>query len=336
MTIRSEPRLAVVVVAFLGALAIERPARADEPSPNASETDPLEAKRERFRAGTEKYRAGAYEEALAIWNAIYAELGPEQGYRLAFNIARAYQQLAASRAGADTALADTTKALEHYAAYVTETTRRREAGEPLEPLIERQEQEAKTHLGRLVLVGDPRTVVKIDDEREPRHAGSAVWVAPGRHLVTFEPGASGEHVVGINAVAGRVSEVSMPAATGAPPPPSLRFETRNVHPFSQSVLYVAAGVSALTIVVPMILRSNALSIKDDYDRAVDTTSRARLDSDYASASSAYYASWAIPSIAFATTLGLTAYWFWKTKETRVPVQAMARPGGGALGASARF
>ena len=68
-------------------------------------------------------------EAIAIWEAIYGELGARRGYRLAFNIARAYEQRATTRSGSPEAFTDTVKALEHYAAYVNETTRRHDAGE---------------------------------------------------------------------------------------------------------------------------------------------------------------------------------------------------------------
>src|SRR5262249_54177668 len=112
--------------------AASPPARAQEaptkpPPPPATapdepgEQDPtLDAQRVRFRAGMDKYRAGAFAEAIVIWEAIYRELGKEKGYRLAYNIARAYDHFG-----------DTTRAAESYEAYLNETKARHEAGETL-------------------------------------------------------------------------------------------------------------------------------------------------------------------------------------------------------------
>src|SRR5689334_150875 len=115
MSIRSSPRWAVLLAAALTLVA--GGAAADEPAAT-SEADALEAKRERFRAGMEKYRAGAFSEAIDIWEAIYAELGASKGYRLAFNIGRAFEQRAATRSGSAAAITDAVKAAEHYATYV--------------------------------------------------------------------------------------------------------------------------------------------------------------------------------------------------------------------------
>ena len=69
-----------------------------------ADDDAMAPYRERFKAGFEKYRAGAYGEALSYWEPIYRELGPEQGYRLSWNLARAHEALGdATRAACDDA-----------------------------------------------------------------------------------------------------------------------------------------------------------------------------------------------------------------------------------------
>ncbi len=78
---------ALVAVACFTAL----PARADEPAPADAGAE-LEAQRERFRVGLERYRAGAFAEAIVVWDTVYRELGPSRGYRLAFDLARAYEK----------------------------------------------------------------------------------------------------------------------------------------------------------------------------------------------------------------------------------------------------
>ncbi len=125
-------RSSLLALALL--LGAARPALAQE----APDSDALHPLRERFRLGMEKYRAGAYAEAIVVWEAIYRELGAEQGYRLAFNLGHAYEEFG-----------DRTRAAEHFEAYLKETIRRTAAGEVLEPAVRKQADEAKERLAAL-------------------------------------------------------------------------------------------------------------------------------------------------------------------------------------------
>jgi hypothetical protein len=124
-----------------------------------------------------------------------------------------------------------------------------------------------------------------------------------------------------------------------PPPQETRFETRVERPFSPVVLWVGAGVAALSLVLPAITYANALSIKSDYD--APTTTRAdkeRLASDYDSARTNAYASVVVPA-ALGAAVGALALWYvLGAKETRTPItpSASVGPTGMALGASAHF
>lgn len=351
------PLLLASTIALAG-IATEKYARAQE-APAAPNDDPLEAQRERFRAGLEKYRAGAFAEAILIWEPIYAELGPEKGYRLAFNLARAYEQFGNS-----------TRAAESYEAYLQETSRRREAGETLEANVEKQEAEAKERLaqlvatqGRIRIAGDRAVIVKIDGgaERLVPRTGFVAYVTPNRgHTVTFDPGTKDEKNVPIRVGLGELIELAPPAPTVTvtpprevtPPTPPL-LETREVRPFSKTVLYFAAGVTVVSTVIPFILYTNALGIQDDYyassserDAALKrgdlkklgeaSANGSRLRDDYESARDATRATVAASAILGAATIGLTAYWLLGTKEQRVPISAGIVPGGAAFGATTRF
>jgi hypothetical protein len=351
MTIRSS---ALLVTLALAGSTLAPLASADEP---ARAADPLEAQRERFRAGLEKYRAGAYAEAILVWETIYDELGPEKGYRLAFNLGRAYEQFG-----------NPTRAAESYEAYLAEVARRREASEPLEPVVEKQEGEAKERLaelgatqGRIRIAGDRSVIVKIDGgaERIAPTTGLVVYVTPDReHTITFNPGTRDEMVVRRPVEAGKQIELAPPEpasaplpppARTAPPAPPIRFVTREERPFDASVLYVAAGVTVASVVVPIVLYANAQSAKSDYDasrrqastndveawRAAERSGQ-RQSSDYYAARSTAYASYALPAVLAAASVGLAAFWFLGTTQTRVPVSAAILPGGGAAAASARF
>jgi hypothetical protein len=323
--------VAFVLIAALALTAT--PALADDPTPQAppapAESSTLDPLRERFRAGIEKYRAGAFAEAIVIWSAIYTELGAEKGYRLAFDLARAFDKLDD----------DSTQAAEYYDVYVRETARRREHGDPLEPLVAKQEEEAKTRLAELaatrgridVRAGGRPVPVRIDGGTT-RLADFVAYVTPDKaHVVTWSPGTAEEKRVELRVGPGQVSIVSPPPVE---PPSPLRYETRPEHPFSTTVLYVAGGVTLLSVLVPVILHANANASYDDFNSANNVVGATRKDSpdaqrvltnataaknDYESARSTAYASIAIPALLGVATLGLAAYWLWRTKEVRVPI-----------------
>src|SRR5262245_58582030 len=128
MITRSERAHALAfALALAGATTLAPHAHAAD-EPTSAGADPLDPLRERFRVGFDQYRSGQYAEAIVTWEAIYRELGPEKGYRLAFNLARAYDAIGEGKAAA-----------EHYDTYVAEVERRRAGGETLEANVERQE-----------------------------------------------------------------------------------------------------------------------------------------------------------------------------------------------------
>ncbi|MBX3219422.1 MAG: hypothetical protein KF795_02815 [Labilithrix sp.] len=344
------------VLALACALALT-PALARAASPTEDDAL-LEAQRERFRAGLEKYRAGAFAEAILVWENVYRDLGPEKGYRLAFNLGRAYEQFG-----------DSTRAAESYETYVRETARRREAGETLEPVVEKQEVEANERLaelaatqGRIRIAGERAAVVKIDGgaERLAPRTGFVAYVTPDRaHVVTFDPGTKDEQSIEVRVALGELVELAPPPPRAAPPrpliapPPPARFVVREERPFGKAALYVAAGATAVSVLVPVILYASAGDVRSDFDgaRAEGRASAAsgddagytaalaradRLESDYGSARSTAYASLAIPAALGAVTLGLAAYWLFGAKASRVPVTGALLPGGAVLGSAARF
>ena len=295
-------------------LLVATPALAQEARPPA-EADALDPLRERFREGMEKYHAGAFAEAIVIWEAIYRELGAEKGYRLAFNLGRAYDQFG-----------DTTRATEHYEAYVKEAFARRDAGETLESLVHKQVIEARERLaelaatkGRLRIIADRAIVLRIDGGAErlaPR--GFIAYVAPGKHVITFEPNSRNERSIDVNVGSGTVLDVTPPEVAVAPPPAPITYELQPVRPFSRNVLFIAAGATVLSTVIPLVFFAKATSTKSDY--YAPTSGRPDpLKNDYGDQRTVSYATWSIPAVLGAATLALTAYWLWGGKTKRVPV-----------------
>jgi heme exporter protein D len=336
MTSRSDLRRIALALALAAAAAsAQATARAD---------DALDPLRERFRTGMESYRSGRFADAILVWEAIYRELGPTAGYRLAFNLGRAYD-----------AYGDSTRAAEHYQTYLGEVARRRERGESIEANVEKQEAESRERLEALAATkariqvpsGDRVVLVQIDNA-EPRAAGFVAYVAPGAHRIVFAPGKD-EVRREIEVRQGELVEVPVPAPATQPPlpvkpapaalaPPTTTWETRTERPFSPVVVWVAGGVTVLSLVVPAVTYGSALSIKSDYDDASARDDKERLARDYEDARSAAYVSLVAPAACAAVTAGLFAWWTFGTKESRVPVvpQASMSAAGASLGLTGSF
>ncbi len=324
MSSRTRSDVFTVLAITLAVLAAPRVARADD--------DPETAlRRERFRAGMEKYVAGRYADAIVVWEAIYREIGESAGYKLAFNLGRAYEEFG-----------DSTRAAEHYEIFVRQVAQRRARGELVESEIDRWENEAKERLGKLaatkgrirVVATERPTAVRID-AGEPRLAGFVAYVTPGRHTVTFGTGKD-EQKSEVDVEEGAIVELappppapvveappSKPEVRLPPPRPEPRFETRTERPFSPVFIYAAGAATVASLVVPLFTYSNAYAIRDDYEAANERRDAhaPSVASEYESARSTAYATLALPIALGAATAGLATWWLLGTKETRVVVGA---------------
>lgn len=294
----------------------------------AQDKDALDPLRERFKTGMESYKAGRYGDAILVWDAIYRELGASKGYRLSYNLGRAYD-----------GFGNPTRAGEHYELFLAEVVARRARGETIEDNILEQEKEARERLtelgtknGRIrVLAGKRNHIVQLDRE-SPRVGAFTAYVTPGRHTVVIDT----EKTIEVDVAPGEIREVDPPEpvaveAPVTPPPPSRRYETQTQHPFSSTYLYIAGGVTLASIAIPIATYANALSIKSDYDSSSTPRDRkTQLSNDYDGAKSTAYATVVIPSVLAVATAGLTAWYFLGTKDVQVEV-GMTR-----VGVSGRF
>lgn len=305
-------RLLTVTTAAASLVFSLREARADtsEPAPAEPPTAPklfddpeLEASRARFRKGMDAYLAGDFASAIVTWQAIYAELGKERGYRLAFNLGRAHD-----------AFGDATRAAELYATYLDEVTRRTRAGETLPALVEKQAKDSEERLAELVRTrgrlrvpaGKAPVEVRIDGGT-PRLAGFSSLLAPGKHVLVFGTGGS-EVRREIAVVLGEELVVEPPPPRDLAPalPPKGVFETRTTRPFSPVWIFVGAGATALSVLIPALQYSSALSIASQHDASTDPLERERLASEYSGVKTSAYATLSIPIALGVATLGLGA------------------------------
>ncbi len=329
---RGRARVASLLVCA-AALSVATAARADD--------DDLSAYRDRFRMGMEQYKAGEVAAAIGIWRAIYEELGPKRGYRLAFNLARAYDTNG-----------EATRAAERYRAFLDEAGARQTAGEALEPLVEREVRDAQERMtelnrshGRIeVAAVDVPTLAQVDDA-DPRLGAFTAYVAPGRHIVTFRPGREDAEKVEITVAAGELVVAHATARERVPVPVPQRLSVDDLthkvtkHPFSPVVLYTGIVVTAASVVAPAVAYTQALSI---YDTAVSTTAtpteRQSANTNYTPAKTLAYGMLALPISLAAITGGLTTWYFTGAHEELVSLSFDAAPtprgAGGAL--TARF
>jgi hypothetical protein len=265
-------------IALVAGVLLATPVARATPPPAVSE-DPLSDYRERFKQGMDRYKAGAFTEAIGYWEPIYRELGEQKGYRLAFNIGVAYQELG-----------DATHAAEHLQSFLAQVDARRTHGETIPAIVQKEEQDARDRIAALtaskgrirVDPGSPPRPVQVD-AMEPHVSTFVAWVNPGEHTVTYAAGTPEVQQKSVDVRAGDVVDVSpppppppppaastppAPATTPAapppasPPPPVTRTETE--HPFSPVLVYVAGGLTLAGAIVSVPLESHAWSLHDTY------------------------------------------------------------------------
>lgn len=320
MSIRPLSRTFLAAAALVGGCLFPlRSAHADtSDSPPKADDPELEASRVRFRKGMDAYAAGDFAGAIVTWQAIYSELGKERGYRLAFNLGRAYD-----------AYGDASRAAELYGAYLDEVATRRGRGESLPPIVERQATDANERLVELVRtrgrlrVPQGKTPVEVRiDGGAPRLAGFSVLLTPGKHVLVFGTGDS-ELRREVVLAEGQEQTVEPPAKPEARAPepraPAPLVETRTTRPFSPVWIFVGAGATALSVLIPALQYSRAVSIASEHDASADALERERLAAEYSGAKTGAYATLSIPFVLGAATIGLGAAFVFGSRTESVRI-----------------
>jgi hypothetical protein len=264
-------------VVLVAATLLAPAAALAEPAPPTPD-DPLTPYRNRFKLGMDRYKAGAMAEAIRYWEPVYRELGPQTGYRLAFDLGVAYGEIG-----------DVTRATDRLQAFLDEAAARHARSETLEPIVLKEEDDARARIasyastrGRIrVETGAVPLAAQVDGD-EPRLAGFVAWVTPGAHAVTFAPGTSNAEVRTVEVHAGELAVVAPtppvpPAPESAaqpppapeapapePPPRSPSTTTAIVRPFAPPVLYVSGALTVAATVTAIVLEGEAASLHESY------------------------------------------------------------------------
>lgn len=290
---------------------------------HAAADDDLSAFRDRFRAGLARLEAGQTAEAIVTWEAVYAELGPTRGYRLAYNLGIAYDRFG-----------DASRAAERFLAFLSEVAARRERGETLDASLQKQADDATERMaeisrskGRVSVRSPLRLPVQIDGG-DARVSPFTAFLPPGAHVITFEPGSPRARRVEIAVREGQAYEVDAPSEPAVapapvapvtvarmPPQPGPQGPERMERPFPWPVLAGAAGLTAASVLIPVLTYGNAGDLRAQYDASKDPAQQDRLAQDYEGARSTAYATVAIPVTLAAATVGLTLWYVFGAKST---------------------
>ncbi len=303
MSIRTRYSAAFVLAMSLADAAASTSARADATDEDAD----MAQYRERFKQGLDRYEANDVAGALSFWEPLYRDLGPARGYRVGYNLARAYE-----------VFGDATRAAERYQSFLDEVKQRRKEGKHLDDEAATDEGKSIARLDELghtrgrihVGAATPPESVRVD-QAEARLAGFVAYVTPGPHVVVFGPGSSKEHTERVTVGAGEVVELAPPVE---PAPPVFRESTHR--PFGSGWLWAAGattvllggGLTAFGYVNATVL----------HDRASPAATESQVD-QYNTARTLAYASWAVPVALGVVSVVMVIWYFAGTRHARVPV-----------------
>jgi hypothetical protein len=275
--------------------------------------DAMAPYRARFKAGMDHYVAGEFAAAIDAWEEIYRAVGPEKGYRVAFDLGRAYDKLGEAE-----------QAAPKYAAFLHGLDERRASGQAIEPVVTQEAAEARARLDALT-----------------PDAGGAASAAP-------DPASdAGAELAGASDAGAGAAAMIPPAAPATPPPPEPKASQpvarteRGEAPVPGALLVaagaatlVAAAVSAVEYGVAGNANNNFNAAKAARDVPEQITDQATYDSARTGAYAGLGASLGLAAL----TAALTAWHVFGTKAhaVRVTPTVSGTAGGAQAGAVVTF
>ncbi len=316
--------LAVAVALSAAAAGV---ARAEEPDDEPA----MVALRGRFRDGLERYRAGDFDEAIRVWEPLLSELGPDKGYRIAFDLGRAYESSG-----------DASRAVERFELFLRGADSAEARGVALPELVIALRAQVRARVaaliaahGRIAIAASLRARAVVVDAAPPRAGAFVAFVAPGRHRVTIEADDGSRDIREVVIEAGQLVSLPLalppappqPARPWAPAPLATRAE-RRVH---GGWVWGAWAATAASLALPALAYSNAAALHDQYSAPHVPTSQER--SEYNLARSLAYVSWIGPLL---TGSAATLLSVWYAEGVRVVVVPSVGASGGQVEVGGSF
>ncbi|MEZ4225216.1 MAG: hypothetical protein R3B13_29970 [Polyangiaceae bacterium] len=255
---------------------------------------------QRFSQGLEQFRRGEYTRAIEIWTSLRQSMGLQRGWKVLYNLGRAYE-----------ASADATKAVEHFAEFIATAERqpedvRAESAGPLADATQRLDALKASH-GALVVPAPKGGVVWVRvGLSDPRPAGFTLYLRPGAHRVVFAEGSPEKSVQEVTLEAGKETRLAPPESPTPPPTseprqsepekPKRKAETE---PRQFPTLWVIGGAAA-TLATGALSTVLYLDAKDRRDEAAALGAAnpgyPTAKDDYESAGRLYQYSLVLPAV----------------------------------------
>jgi hypothetical protein len=286
----------IIIIALLFVIASASPAIAQSDANDAA-----------FKTGLDHYNRGAYADAISTWETLITTLGETSGFKVLYNLGLAYQEMG-----------NVTKAIDRYRAFLAQCEARPTAEQPDLAMrmtdAKRRVTELEAAHGKVFIrppSKGPLVLTRVNGG-EPRTAGYTLWLAPGKHEVELFVGTDHVKKVDVTVEKGGAYEIDSTPVEIAPPPPTPTTDPRLLPPppidndsRARTVAIIGAGVSIASVALPISLYFVAKSKGDDArDLGAGHTSYPSALDDYNSTRTIYLASYAVPIVLGAVTVGL--------------------------------
>jgi hypothetical protein len=287
-------------------LALASPAAAQGGEPSAADDG-----KALVQAGADQFADGHYRDAAATWEKSLSLLGEGRGWKLHYNLGLAYGELH-----------DATRAAAHHSAFIERVAQ--ETARLSASLEERREDAAaklaaiKEDNGAVVLPTQPNAVSVTIDEGEARPVGFTAYLSAGEHRLSLSAADGAARATRVAVSAGQSVRIdtalkatptveSKPAPAVAPPdaPEPVASEERS---FPTVVVLIGVGLTAASFALPGVMWGKAADrFQEAEDLGKGHTGYPDKVEEYDEATTAYYASYALPAALGAITLGVAVY-----------------------------
>lgn len=297
-----------------------------------------EAESAAFRQGLERYRAGEAAGAVEIWEGLLKTLGIECGWKVLFNLGRAYEKLG-----------NPTKAIESYSAFVVAADKQPNPDEKARET--RSEADAsiarlKAKYGAIFVPAPKRGVVLVRvGVGDPQPAGFTLYVTPGTHQIELFSRTARASTRTVSVHAGQVTQVAIPsndapAAIAKSPQverPPQETPARGSRSFPVALVAVGSGLTLAAGGATLFLYTRQASKRDDAEEVSRSAPEyADLRDEHSDARRMYHLGLAATGIFAVATASVVVVHLLGSDDAPVKAGASLVPGAGYAGVNGRF